>query len=184
MTSADVGDEAVQRPRESALLVTIGEAEPVVGALRVRLDDAAAARVPAHVTVLWPFLPADAVDHRVLDRLATLFAAHPPFDVRFERTAWFDDTVLWLAPLPREPFVELTRAVWNAYPQCPPYGGRHAGEHPHLTIGDRRPVADLLEAEQVVLPQLPISARVEQVTLMAQDSRQGSWAVVTAFPLG
>lgn len=142
MTSADVGDEAVQRPRESALLVTIGEAEPVVGALRVRLDAAAAARVPAH------------------------------------------DTVLWLAPLPREPFVELTRAVWNAYPQCPPYGGRHAGEHPHLTIGDRRPVADLLEAEQVVLPQLPISARVEQVTLMAQDSRQGSWAVVTAFPLG
>lgn len=45
-------------------------------------------------------------------------------------------------------------------------------------------MADLLEAEQVVLPQLPISARVEQVTLMAQDSPQGSWAVVTAFPLG
>lgn len=185
MTPADSGGQ-VETPepvRESALLVVIGEAERAVGPLRARLDDAAAVQIPAHVTVLWPFLPANAVDQPVLDRLAVLFAAHPSFDVRFERTAWFGDTVLWLAPQPREPFVELTRAVWDAYPQCPPYRGRHAGEHPHLTIGDRRPLAELVQAERTVMPLLPISARVEQVTLMAQEAPQGSWAVLTTFAL-
>jgi hypothetical protein len=42
---------------ESTILVPVPEAEPVVGQLRARLDRAASRGIPAHVTVLYPFVP-------------------------------------------------------------------------------------------------------------------------------
>ena len=42
---------------ESAILVPVPEAGPVVGRLRARLDRSASRGVPAHVTVLYPFVP-------------------------------------------------------------------------------------------------------------------------------
>ena len=42
---------------ESAVLVPIPAAERVVSTHRSRLDGAAALGVPAHVTVLFPFVP-------------------------------------------------------------------------------------------------------------------------------
>ena len=43
----------------SALVVAVPDAEPVVGHLMLRLDANAVLGVPAHVTVLFPFVPAD-----------------------------------------------------------------------------------------------------------------------------
>ena len=42
---------------ESAVLVPVPEAERAVSRHRARLDGAAARGVPAHVTVLYPFVP-------------------------------------------------------------------------------------------------------------------------------
>ena len=42
---------------ESALLLLVPVAEAAVGAQRARLDSSARDGVPAHVTVLYPFLP-------------------------------------------------------------------------------------------------------------------------------
>jgi hypothetical protein len=46
---------------ESAVLVPIPAAERVVSTHRSRLDGAAALGVPAHVTVLFPFVPPSAI---------------------------------------------------------------------------------------------------------------------------
>jgi hypothetical protein len=40
----------------SAVVVPVPEAEPRVGALRTALDPSAALGVPAHVTILYPFV--------------------------------------------------------------------------------------------------------------------------------
>ena len=45
----------------SAVLVQVPEAERVVSRHRARLDAAATAGVPAHVTVLFPFVPPAAI---------------------------------------------------------------------------------------------------------------------------
>ena len=42
---------------QTALVVAVPSAEPVVARLRASYDVAAAYGVPAHVTVLYPFLP-------------------------------------------------------------------------------------------------------------------------------
>ena len=146
--------------------------------------------VPAHVTVLYPFLPPDAIDERALAALAAAAASVPAFDCRFERTGWFGDEVLYLLPDPAEPFRRLTAAVWAAFPSCPPYAGAHDGSAPHLTVAERV-LADregapgaLAVAEAHVSEQLPVPQRVDELLLIAGSSLQGSWRTMRRLPLG
>ncbi|MFI0902897.1 2'-5' RNA ligase family protein [Streptomyces sioyaensis] len=88
----------------------IPEAEPAVRAWRERLDPGAREGVPAHGTVLFPFLREDCLDGAVLRALGEVLAAHPAFPVRFESCGRFPG-VLYLAPEPDGPFRQLTRAI-------------------------------------------------------------------------
>jgi 2'-5' RNA ligase len=123
--------------RESALLVVVPEAELAVGRHRARLDRSARDGVPAHLTVLYPFLRPASIDAPVLASLRGLFAGFPPFAVTLDRVGWFGTEVVWLGPRDERPFQALTSGAFAAFPDCPPYGGRHADVVPHLTIGDR-----------------------------------------------
>ena len=67
-------------PTESCLLVPVPEAEPAVGTLRGRLDSAAALGVPAHVTILYPFVAPAAVTSDVIDTAAAAVASVRAFD--------------------------------------------------------------------------------------------------------
>src|SRR5215216_5253276 len=49
----------------SALIVAVPEAEPLVGGWRLRYDDASLG-VPAHVTLLFPFMPAEELGEALL----------------------------------------------------------------------------------------------------------------------
>jgi 2'-5' RNA ligase len=111
----------MQPPTETALIVPIPEAEDAVGSLRATLDRSASWGVPAHVTVLYPFLPPDDVNSDVLAALNDIISATPRFDIALAHTDWFDDTAVWLAPLPDWPFRDLTSAVWRRFPDTPPY---------------------------------------------------------------
>jgi hypothetical protein len=51
-------------PAESAVLVLLPEAEIAVASHRAELDAAAGLGVPAHVTVLYPFVPPARIDER------------------------------------------------------------------------------------------------------------------------
>jgi 2'-5' RNA ligase superfamily len=170
---------------ESAVLVPFPEAERVVSPYRARLDGAAALGVPAHVTVLYPFVPPPAITPSVMDALAVAVASVSAFGCEFGATAWFGEDVLWLAPQPDAPFRALTRAVCAAFPGYRPYGGAHADAVPHLTVGDRPAggVAELRAAEAAVRPQLPIRAQVSRVWLMTGRPSPGSWRMRAELPL-
>ena len=171
------------QPTETALVVRIPQAEEIVGPLRARLDPAAALGVPAHVTVLAPFVPAADLDDAVRARVAGVIATVPAFDIAFARVAWFGQQVLFLAPDPAGPFTALTQAVWRAFPEYPPYGGAHEEVVPHLTVGMAQPEAELAEAGRVVQPMLPVLSRAQTVTLMQGSLDAGSWHLVAEFPL-
>jgi hypothetical protein len=170
---------------ESAVLVPFPEAERVVSPHRARLDRAAALGVPAHVTVLYPFVPPSAITPSVVEALAGAVASVSAFGCEFLETAWFGDDVLWLAPRPEAPFQALIHAVCAAFPGYLPYGGDHADPVPHLTVGERPDggVAELRAAEAAVRPGLPIRARVSRVWLMAGRSSPGSWRTLAELPL-
>jgi 2'-5' RNA ligase len=174
----------MSQPTESAVVVNVPVAEPVVGEHRLRLDQAARWGVPAHVTVLYPFLPPGRIDGAVLDALRRAVAAVPRFTAVWTRTAWFDQRVLWVAPDLAAPFQALTAAVVSEFPEYPPFGGQYESVVPHLTVGNGAPLEDLLAAEQQVLPRLPFSMPVTHVQVLAGTSSPGSWRQVAQIPLG
>jgi 2'-5' RNA ligase superfamily len=170
---------------QSAVLVPVPEAERVVSPHRSRLDGAAALGVPAHVTVLFPFVPPTAITPAVTDALAAAVASVGAFGCEFGGPSWFGEDVLYLAPRPDEPFRALTRAVCAAFPGYLPYGGAFPDSVPHLTVGERPPggVEALRAAEAAVLPQLPVRARASRVWLMAGSATRGSWHTLAELPL-
>lgn len=168
----------------SAVIVTVPEAEPAVGAHRDRLDSAARLGVPAHVTVLFPFVPPSEIDSAVMERLAAAVASVPRSTVAFDATRWFGTDVLWLAPRPGTVFETLTAAVSAAFPEHPPYGGAHDEVVPHLTVGHNAPYAVLCQAEAAVLPLLPVEAEIATAALWCGGDDAASWSQVEAFPLG
>ena len=108
---------------KSGLIVEIPQAEPIVSQLRERLDPSARLGVKAHITVLFPFIPPARLDVAVLGQLERLFAAVPRFAFRLDRTRWFDDQVVWLAPSDPGPFQTLTQRVIESFPAYRPYDG-------------------------------------------------------------
>ena len=171
------------RPTESAVIVRIPEAEPLVGRFRADLDFAASLGVPAHVTVIYPFVAPDLIDDAVTAALAEAVGSVPAFDATFARVAWFERTVIWLAPEPAEPFLALTNAVWQQFPHCPPYGGAHQQVVPHLTVGIDHPADVLEKAARAVAPGLPITASVTAAVLMHGSKETRSWRVVAELQL-
>lgn len=171
-------------PTHSAVVVTVPEAEPVVGHYRRGLDASAGWGVPAHVTVLFPFLDPGELDDAVHQRLTRAVAGVPEFAVTFPHTGWFTQQVLWLAPEPAEPFRVLTSAVAAAFPSHPPYGGAFDDVVPHLTVGLDAPEETLRAVERQLTPTLPVHTRVTNVqVLVGRPEAGGSWDVVARLPL-
>lgn len=166
---------------QTALVVRVPEAEASVGAWRERFDPAAGAGVPAHITVLFPFLDGSRTDAGVHSALADLLGGHPAFDLRFERCGRLPG-VLYLAPEPDEPLRRLTEAVAGRWPEAPPYGGRHAEIIPHLTIAQGQDDAVLEEIEADLGTGLPLTARVSSVALLVHDGT--TWREGASFALG
>ena len=165
---------------ETVLLVKVPEAEPLVGWWRQRFDSSGGASIPAHVTVLYPFLDHSRINADVLDALEALLSAHRAFEIRFQACGRFSD-VLFLAPAPAGPLRALTQVVCERWPEVPPYGGRFAEVVPHLTVahGQEQGVFDEIEAD--LTGHLPVTAHVASVQLLVCDGE--CWHEQAAFPL-
>src|ERR1700760_2313226 len=83
---------------QSALLLPVPAAEPAVGRHRARLDASARDGVPAHLTVLYPFLPPALIGDAVRASLRRLFAGFPAFAFTLDQVCWFGQDVGWLPP--------------------------------------------------------------------------------------
>lgn len=171
---------------DSGLVVPIPEADPIVQKLRLVHDPVADDGVPAHVTVLFPFVPRDEIDGVLHGELAALFAGVAGFPYRFERVQRFGTTTVYLAPEPAEGFAALTELVASRWPEHPPYGGVYEVVVPHLTVGDQltAPAADDVElrAAAALARHGPVTGRADEVVLITQDPN-GRWSTGGHYPL-
>jgi 2'-5' RNA ligase len=163
------------------VLVEVPEAEPVVDAWRQRYTLDAPAGIPAHVTILFPFVEPGRLGE-VEGRLAELVAGTPAFELRFPRTARFPD-VLYLEPEPAEPFAALTHAVESEWPDQPPYGGQYETIVPHLTVAESGDSALLDRIAADVEPQLPVETHVREASVFVED-HDGRWHEHGRLPFG
>lgn len=171
----------------SAIVILVPEAEPLVAAYRERYDPSAAEGMPAHITLLYPFLPPAVIGDDVLAGLRALFAGYAAFPYALTAIRTFPD-LLYLAIEPAASFRVLIAALAARFPQTPPYDGLIPLDDimPHLTVAH---AADPVELEALrarftarAVPRLPLPLRASDVWLM--DDRDGRWTQRRAFRLG
>jgi 2'-5' RNA ligase len=169
---------------QSALVVVVPEAEPLVGGLRARFDPSALMGMPTHITILFPFMPVDLLTGDILGTVRTAVASIVEFRFTLEGIGRFPRTT-YLAPEPPEPFLALTAALTHAFPNYPPYEGRFPTTIPHLTVADQNEdfaetaAAELTEARSRLGG---VQAMCREVTLL-ENSQGGHWRQYDSFGL-
>jgi len=156
------------RPR-TAIVIPVPEAAGIV-----EVTDPG---MPPHVTLLWPFARRPRARHR--RGLAAIAARHSQFEFALTQVGTFPG-VVYLAPDPADPFVDLTRAIAEAWPRYQPYGGAYPNLIPHLTV--RLGIDPLTDGERAELEAaLPIRCHATEIMLLAPDGE--GWRELYRLPL-
>jgi 2'-5' RNA ligase len=142
----------------------------------------AADGVPAHLTLLYPFVDPAELDDAIRGRIAAVAANHEPFDYRLVGEARWPDTV-YVAVAPADPFVTLQADLGAAFPDYPIYG-EPAGFAfvPHVTIAEGPSTEDPATAADPAWAMLPRPGRATALEVIASDGHR--WRLVWRLRLG
>ena len=169
-------------PNETAIVLLVPEVGANIESIRMAHDPSAALGVPAHMTLLYPWVPAP-VQPADLERLGAVVARFAPYDLAFRALGTFERT-LYLSPDDRGETARLAHAIFEAFPDHPPYGGAVSAFVPHLTVADG--VSDLEavrhEYEPTLADVLPTKVAVRAVTVLESDAN-GMWHEAHTLPL-
>ena len=170
------------RGRASALLLEVPEAEPFVGEIRARWDPYAGRGLPAHITLLYPFVPPAQLSAEIRQTIRDLFAEVPAFEFSLTDVRGFGDAAVYLGLRDEADLSSLMERIYRRFPAYPPYGGAHDAAPPHLTVGAELAPGEreqLLRSPAVLRLPLPIAGRANEATLMIE--RAGRWQVADRF---
>lgn len=167
--------------RQSAILVPVPEADSAVGEWRRRYDPVATAGVPAHVTLVVPWIRPDDIGPSHLDALAVELAPVKAFDFSLTHVDWFARRVLWVAPEPADPFLALTSRLAERF-DTPPWENEFDEVIPHLTVAHATDGVELAPVAAAVTERLPIRCRAGEVWVMVGDGTR--WSLRHRLALG
>lgn len=165
---------------ESAIILSVPEAEPLVGALRLEGDASAAQGVPAHVTLLYPFI--DDPDNGTVEELRWFFRGVDAFPLTFTEVGMWPE-VVYLAMDEASDVHGLISALVRRWPGYPPYSGLFplAEVVPHLTVVDTPDPELHARAAAHLAPGLPIRGEAREASLWVHGD--AGWTQRAAFPL-
>lgn len=167
----------------TAFVVRVPSAEGLVAELRNRYDATVELGVPAHISILVPFMDPGQVTPAVLAKAQAALREIPCFEFTLRRVGRFPTTA-YLAPEPSAPFVTMTAALVRAFPEFPPYGGEHADVIPHLTVahGDAEDaISAVLDLEERLCAHGHVEATCASVVLL--ENSTGQWVELHVFEL-
>jgi 2'-5' RNA ligase len=168
-----------RRSLDSTLIMPVPTAE---SALATALDGEAPGDphdLPPHITVLYPFVPAHAIDAALEAAVVDVLGGFAPFRFRLARVGSFPG-VLYLEPHPDKPFLELTEAFCARWPEVPPYRGAFDEIVPHLTVSTGEVPPGLVARLERLLP---IEATAREIWLLTQGTDH-RWTMRGRFLLG
>ena len=168
---------------ESGFVVFVPEAEALVGNLRLQYDESARMGVPAHITLLFPFMEPSLITPEVAQESASVFAAHSTFSFVLGSVGRFPATA-YLEPEPSAPFVAITTALARAFPAFPPFRGEFSSIVPHLTVAHGS-AAEAESAAVAVAAGLRSFGAVSSVcaSVVLMENSSGHWRPMHVFPL-
>jgi len=137
-------------------------------------------RVPAHITLMFPFVPCERLSEAALT-LKALSAQIKPFEITLSGYDQFTG-VVFMRPVNPEPIKAVFRQIYEAFPLYPPYGGTFGNDlHPHVTVGEFK---NEDEQRSVWLPDYaPITFRAERIHLIYGVHREPlPWLTYSVIP--
>ena len=100
---------------------------------REQYDQESFGRVPAHITLLYPFVPPEIVDEAVT-QLEQICADTLAFEIVLSKYDKFEGALI-LEPENPEPITNLFNKLAKAFPEYAVHEGKQGGGlHPHLTL--------------------------------------------------
>jgi len=140
--------------------------------------------IPLSITLLYPFSPREQLTHEQLQMLRRFFASRHPLSFDIARVAQWPDgsRAVYGVPEPEEALRSTMRALWELFPEFPPYGGvDDPPPHASLTlVGDDETLAKV-EARLGGL--LPVHFDVDEAVLM-EEAEPDVWRVRETFSFG
>ena len=143
----------------------------------------AADGVPAHLTMLYPFVEPAGLDGRLRQRIESVARHHDPFEYRMVELRRWPDTV-YVAVQPVAPFVRLQADLAAAFPDYPIYGRPDAFDFvPHISVVEGSGLTTAIERDPPSAVDLPAGARAAGLEVIATGP-DGRWATVWRIRLG
>ncbi|MCK6504698.1 2'-5' RNA ligase family protein [Myxococcota bacterium] len=168
---------------QTAVILPVPEAEPLVRTWRARFDKHAAQGVPAPITLISPYLPLPAA-RAALPRALGLLARGPLRFTLRGLVRWPNLAVL--VPDPDDGLRRLVRALAAPHALLPYLGRYGEAVRPHLTVAYGADLPALTRARfdaiaADVEPRLPLSCTGRELLLLVRQD--GRWAVDLSLPL-
>ena len=147
---------------------------------RTAVPDAADG-VPAHVTLMYPFVAWDELDPSIGRKIVSVAARHAAFDYTLTGPGRWPATI-YVAVEPVEPFVRLQADFAAAFSEYPIYGeGSDFQFTPHITVAEGRAVDQADHIRGDAWAALPLRARAAWLDVIACDG--GPWDLIWRVPL-
>lgn len=155
---------------QSGLVIPVPAADALLASMEARYPGTVRPGLPAHVSLLYPFLASVELDEQVIAVLGESFLEQAPMPVTFA-TCYRRGGFVALRPDPREGLVGLISATRRKWPHLVPYGGRYGEAEPHLTVAMCTSTERAAMIEQEAPAALPIPAVLREAWLMVFEER-------------
>jgi 2'-5' RNA ligase len=140
-------------------------------------------RAPAHITILYPFVPVEKLA-AACGLLRALCADYAPFDITLDGYGTFPQ-IAFMKIVNPEPIKALFRRVRALFPEYLPYEGQYGDDlHPHVTVAQ---FPDEAAQQAVHLPAYaPITFRADRLHVAYGEltSDMPWWVTYDVIPFG
>jgi hypothetical protein len=125
---------------QTALVFLVPEAEAPLSRVASAFPQLVRPGLPAHVTILSPWIPLDEVNQKALDLCAGLAASMAERTVSFNKIG-MKPGFIYLGSDEASSIEAICDAAKRTWPCLPPYAGKHKDLLAHITLalGDMRP---------------------------------------------
>jgi hypothetical protein len=165
---------------QTGLVIPVPAADGLLASVGARHPGTVREGVPAHVSLLYPFVAAAELDEQVISALSELFAEQVPIPVEFGKCYRHDGFVA-LHPEPIDGLARLLSETRRRWPDVVPYEGLYGDVEPHVTVAMRASEEVAVTIEQEVTAELPFSAELGEAWLVAFEGR---WSLRGRFEFG
>ncbi len=166
------------------MIVAPHEVQAVAVPLMRRYAPDTASRVPAHLTLLYPFVAYERLDEACM-QLHSICAKISSFEVTMAGYGEFPG-VIYMTPHNPQPIKNVFRRIYQEFPECPPYRGAFGDDlTPHMTIGEFESREEQRAARAAMPSYTPITFQVTRLHILyGIDQIALPWLTYAVIPLG